>query len=55
MPAKPLDFSFKDVKILEELRKMEARSGIRRNIEELTKEDMEKSETLNTKNEKKCR
>lgn len=51
-PAKPLDFSFKNIKTFDELRKIEPRSGTRRNIEDLIKDDKFKSENSFNKNEK---
>lgn len=48
MPAKPLDFSFKTLKFLEELRTMEPRSGIRKPLENL-KEQQAKTEAINKK------
>lgn len=39
----PLDFSFKKLKSLDQLRKMEPRKGVRRPIEELDREEIEKS------------
>jgi hypothetical protein len=50
-PAKPLDFSAREVRVLEDLRKMEARSGNRRPISEIEKEEAEKIENMQ-RNEK---
>ncbi len=50
-PAKPLDFSFKEVRVLEDLRKMEPRNGLRRPISEIEKEEEEKLESAQ-KNER---
>ncbi len=47
MPSKPLDFSFKEVKSMNDLLKIEPRSGIRRPISELEKEKKEKNENVN--------
>jgi hypothetical protein len=47
-PAKPLDFSFKDIKYMEDLIKTEARSGVRRPISEIEKEENDKNENNNT-------
>lgn len=51
-PSKPLDFSFKEVRILEDIRKMEPRSGIRRPVHEIEKEDAERHENNNNKYDK---
>ena len=53
MPAKPLDFSFRDLKNLQSLKNTEQRGGDRRSIEELEKEDklkLEKDTKLENKN-----
>jgi len=53
MPAKPLDFSFRDLKNLQTLKTTEQRGGDRRSIEELEKEDkqkLEKDSKLENKN-----
>jgi hypothetical protein len=44
LPAKPIDFSFKKLIVMEELRKMEPRNGVRKSIELLNKEESEKNE-----------
>jgi Leucine-rich repeat (LRR) protein len=46
LPAKPIDFSFKKLICMEELRKMEPRNGIRKSIDLLNKEESEKNETF---------
>jgi hypothetical protein len=51
-PAKPLDFSFKEVRVMEDLRKMEPRSGVRRPISEIEKEEAEKNESGSNKYDK---
>jgi len=51
-PGKPLDFSFKEVRVMEDLRKMEPRSGIRRPISEIEKEEAEKNEIGGNKYDK---
>jgi len=53
MPAKPLDFSFRDLKNLQSLKTTEQRGGERRSIEELEKEEklkQEKDTKLENKN-----
>ncbi len=52
MPAKPLDFSFRDLKNLQSLRQCEQRGGERRSPEEIEKEDKLKQEK-DTKQENK--
>jgi hypothetical protein len=51
-PEVPLDFSFKKLKSLEQLRKMEPRKGIRRPIEEINRDEIEKSENISLKIER---
>jgi hypothetical protein len=50
-PAKPLDFSCQGVRVLEDLGKMEPRSGLRRPISEIEKEEAEKIDNMQ-RNEK---
>jgi len=51
-PEVPLDFSFKKLRSIEELRKMEPRKGIRRPIEEINREEIEKTDKISIKNER---
>jgi hypothetical protein len=51
-PEVPLDFSFKKLRSIEELRKMEPRKGIRRPIEEIYREEIEKTDKISMKNER---
>jgi hypothetical protein len=51
-PGRPLDFSFKEVRVMEDLRKMEPRSGVRRPVAEIEKEDAEKNEGSGNKYDK---
>jgi Leucine-rich repeat (LRR) protein len=44
LPAKPIDFSFKKIVFMEDLRKLEPRNGTRKSIEQLNKEEAEKHE-----------
>jgi hypothetical protein len=52
MPAKPLDFSFKDLKSFEDLRKCEPRNGVRKSIEDIEKEEKDKENSNNLRTEK---
>ena len=47
-PARPLDFSFKGVKIMEDLIKLEPRNGVRKSIDENT--NINKNEEEKNKN-----
>ena len=49
-PARPLDFSFKYVKYMEDLIKLEPRNGVRKSLEEnnVGKGDEEKKKVQNT-------
>lgn len=51
VPSKPLDFSFRNIKILETLIKTEARAGDRRPVKEIEKEEKERQDN-NLKMEK---